>query len=589
MLVKAHQTHHTIGDFESIFKQLKNEIQQTTQDCLHVFPEFYLWGYPLQDLCLQRPYIEAYHQHLDNISQWSCQKHHQRPKNKQFALLGGPAYTFDKNGLPSEINNSIYLLELGSPLKKVYDKILLPNYDIFDEAKYFTAGDSVKVIEILDLKIGLQICEDMWPSHHYKIDPTLELAQQCLRDKINLDLIVNLSASPFFIGKEAQRFARGQEIQQQFSCPFLYVNSVGGEDEILFDGGSFMIENQLQVSPPIFFKAHSSSHQVKQKTTTSLPQLTLQGKKSPHTWESLFKPRIDFKQNKPQLIPLKETELAMILQGLIFGIQEYADKSHMKNFLVALSGGIDSALVLAICKLALKDDQRVSAIYMPSEFSSSNSYAYSESMCQHLQIKLTSYPIKFHHKTFQNSYKDHFQNELIGVADENIQSRLRGLILYTHSNMCGSMVLNTSNKSELAVGYSTQYGDSVGALSVIGDLYKSEVYALSNYINKLHPNTIPNEIISRAPSAELRADQTDSQSLPPYSRLDPLLESILCYQTSISDMNKIARDKEEFEKIYHLYNRSEYKRRQFCPILKIGAKSFGFGYRVPLSKVPPRL
>ena len=233
----------------------------------------------------------------------------------------------------------------------------------------------------------------------------------------------------------------------------------------------------------------------------------------------------------------------------------------------------------------LDEEFECEAVYMPGKFSASISYELSDNLCQNLSVPLRIFSIKFIHSALRNAYWETFKMELPGnLADENIQSRIRGMMIYTHSNMTGSMVLNTSNKSEIAVGYSTQYGDSVGAISPLGDLFKSEVYDLANYINKKFNGAIPQGIIDRPPSAELRESQTDSQTLPSYDRLDAMLECLLSYRFSNQELIEMGYLTEEVEKVYGLIQKSEYKRYQFCPIIKLKAKSFGFGYRVPLSK-----
>jgi len=249
-----------------------------------------------------------------------------------------------------------------------------------------------------------------------------------------------------------------------------------------------------------------------------------------------------------------------------------------------LSGGLDSALVLTILKLGLKKGQKLEAIFMPGLPTSSLSFELCEKLCDNLNVPLKIFPIKFVHKQIQNAFKEYLNEELIGLSDENIQSRLRGSIIYARSNQTQSMVLNTSNKSELAVGYSTLYGDSVGALSVLGDLYKTEVYALAEFINRKFKNLIPPEIISRAPSAELRPGQVDSDSLPPYEILDAILEGLLSYRLGPEDLIKLNFSKKDVSRVYNLYQKSEFKRYQFCPIIKIKSKSFGFGYRIPICK-----
>jgi NAD+ synthase (glutamine-hydrolysing) len=237
-----------------------------------------------------------------------------------------------------------------------------------------------------------------------------------------------------------------------------------------------------------------------------------------------------------------------------------------------------------LTKLCLKPGQEIECIYMPSEFSRDISFSLSEEMCKRLNIPLHVLPISSVHNACRELFSKHIHKELVGLADENIQSRMRGLLLYARSNQSDAMVINTSNKSELAVGYSTIYGDSVGAISMLGDLFKSEIFVIARYINKKYGNMIPDEIITRPPSAELRPDQADTDSLPPYERLDVILEALLSYRLTAGDLVSLGFDKAEVEKVVNLYRKTEYKRAQFCPILKLKSKSFGFGYRVPICK-----
>lgn len=569
-----HQTHHTLADFDSIF-QTAIELLKDSEG-LHLFPELFLTGYPLQDLVLQRPFIDSYQKHVDELSAWA-----KTQKGSWRALMGGLSYELEKEGVPVKIKNVIYEVIPGEGLKNLYTKRLLPNYDIFDEQKYFTSGDATAFYKFNGKLLGLQICEDMWFSTFHEVDPCELMLKEVKEKNLKVDGIINLSASPFDASKEKRRIQRGQNISHQFKCPFFYVNRVGGEDEILFDGGSFVVTGDSLSLEMGTFAAETKSVNLEELSGNyhEVPKQLHE-----NTWEGLFDPYLDLKSKPAKLKSWSDEQCEEVLKALIFGFQEYATKSGFKKFLIALSGGMDSALVLAIVKLGLRPGQSVEAIYMPSIYSSPVSTELSEDMCRRLDIKLSYFPIKFLHSAVKNAFTQSFSEPFTGLTDENVQSRLRGTLLYTRSNQTGAMVFNTSNKSELAVGYSTQYGDSVGAMSLLGDLYKSEVYRLAEYINRKFNNPIPDGIIHRGPSAELRENQLDQDSLPPYDRLDPILEGILSYKFGKKELLDLGFNEVEITKVLNLYLKSEYKRAQFCPILKIKAKSFGFGYRVPMTK-----
>jgi NAD+ synthase (glutamine-hydrolysing) len=570
-----HQTHHTLADFGSIAKYLQDTLKG---DGLHLYPELFLTGYPLQDLCLQRAFIDSYEEHIVRLHDWVKQK----PKSEKWrGLVPGLYYELEENNLPRVIENVVYEAVPGEGLKKIYTKRLLPNYDIFDEQKYFTPGIGNCFYEFQGSLFALHICEDMWASSFHKLDPCDLMYNEMKEKNLPVKMLINLSASPFDVAKKRKRFERAKAISLKFKCPFLYLNRIGGEDEILFDGSSFIVSGE---NVSLAMKTFES-----EVATVALEDLKGKYDREPvfhpgNTWEGLFAPQLDLSKKPAVLIPWTDEECEDVLKALEFGLQEYATKSGFKKFLVALSGGMDSALVLAIVKLSLKPGQEVEAVYMPSIHSASLSTQLCEEMCRHIRVPLRHLPIKFLHSTVKNVFTQTFAEKFEGLVDENVQSRLRGTLLYTRSNQTGAMVINTSNKSELAVGYSTQYGDSVGALSLLGDLYKTEVYRLARYVNEKHGKPIPDGIISRGPSAELRQNQLDEDSLPPYVRLDPMLEGILTYRYGRRELSGLGFSEEEILKTLNLYLKSEYKRAQFCPILKIKAKSFGFGYRIPISK-----
>lgn len=584
MQIHLHQTHHTVADFNEIEKYIQDHFKSEEKlTGLHLFPELFLTGYPLQDLCLQKPFVIKYQELLKRINKFSKDVLSKKYKEDELCLLmGGIHYELTENGIPFSLKNVIFKLTPGKELEAVYTKRLLPNYDIFDEQKYFTAGESPKTINFQSKEIGLLICEDMWASSFHKLDPCEDLKNHLKKEKINLDVVVNLSASPFFVGKDSKRKERGMEISRFLDAPFVYLNRVGGEDEILFDGHSFICDGKNTYLEFARFQKDYQVYKLDENT------YSFEGKKElgiEYTWEGLFNARMSAKSKIPTLKPWTDDEAKSVLDALIFGFREYSQKNGFNSFTIALSGGIDSTLVLTIIRLALLEGQKLEAIYMPSIHSSPLSHDLSLKLCQNLGVPLSTMPIKFLHSTAKNLFMQTYSNTPFdGLADENIQSRIRGMLLYARSNQIGSMVVNTSNKSEIAVGYSTQYGDSVGAISLLGDLFKTEVYRLCEYINQKYENAIPNEIINREPSAELRPDQLDSQSLPPYERLDAILEGILSYRFDKNDLIGAGFSEEEVVKVFNLYRKTEYKRSQFCPIIKVATKSFGFGYRVPMSK-----
>jgi NAD+ synthase (glutamine-hydrolysing) len=571
MNIVIHQTHHSVADFNNIFKYL----DEISEDGIHIFPELFLTGYPLQDLCLQKSFIESYQAFLSKLKKWAKSL----PESRTF-LVGGLEYKVSNTGLPIEIKNNVIEISKNR-FESIYTKQLLPNYDIFDEQKYFSAGASSYVWEYQNKKVGILICEDMWASTFYQKDPVNSLSEYIDSKNIELDLIVNLSASPYILDKSDKRLERAKFIARSFKCPFIYSNRVGGEDEILFDGQSFVCDGEKTILQAKKFEKDTLKYSLDKFEYSFAGALDT---KEERTWESLFSARISSDGNLPLLSKWSDDQCQEVCDALMFGFQEYASKCGFNNFTVALSGGMDSALVLALMRLSLKEGQYLEAIYMPSVHSSPISYDLSLELSKKLGIKFSTLPIKFLHSATKNLFGDTFSQPFEGLTDENIQSRLRGTLLYTRSNQINSMVVNTSNKSELAVGYSTQYGDSVGAISMLGDLFKSEVYQIANFINKKYNNLIPEKIITRPPTAELRTGQVDSESLPPYERLDAILEGILSYRYTKKELIEAGFSSEEVTKVIDLYRKTEYKRYQFCPIIKISSKSFGFGYRVPISK-----
>ncbi len=576
MQVYLQQTHYNVADFEGVLKFLKDLDLSSEEKALHVFPELFITGYPLQDIVLQKSFIEKHESLMCALNEFSLNL-----TNKNVCLLvGGLKYSYqnENDEIPSRIENVIYKIEAGKELEALYTKMLLPNYDIFDEKKYYAEGKGPRVLEWGGLKIGLLICEDMWYSTLHDINPVQNLAD--LNEE--LDLVVNLSASPYNLYKTEKRIARARDISKLLQAPFVYVNRVGAEDEIIFDGKSFAVNGNETLVELKSFKKDSSVFTLPKYNGDQYDENNM----VENTWEGLFSPGLVIPEDTslPHLKPLDDAHCEELVQALTFGVQEYAQKSYFKKFVIALSGGLDSALVLALLKISLKDGQSLEAIYMPSEFSRDISYEASKDMCEKANIPFHVLPIKGVHQYCRDLFKSDIGDELTGLADENIQSRLRGLLLFARSNQSDALVINTSNKSELSVGYSTIYGDSVGAISLLGDLYKSEAYQIAKYINRKYDGLIPSDIITRPPSAELRSDQVDTDSLPPYDIMDAILEGILSYRLSAKELIEMGFSEENVYRVINLYRKTEYKRAQFCPILKLKSKSFGFGYRVPICK-----
>lgn len=581
MQLNLHQTHHEIADFEGVFRYLTTTFQRPKSG-LHIFPELFTTGYPLQDLVLKKSFIDDYLAFLEDLSSWSELQLKSAEGEELALILGGLQYEFDNLGWPTQIENVMYLLRPGKKLEWLYTKQLLPNYDIYDEKKYFTPGHAPGLFTFAGKTIGLLICEDMWFAHLHEQDPVEGLAHALEQSGKKCDVVINISASPYHLGKFDLRVNRAREISQKLKAPFVYVNRVGAEDEILFDGQSFVV-NGFDVSKKgprfksgiVTYDLEKWKEPIRDNLRPSHPYA--------NGWATIFTTRLS--PDTLKLTKLSDEECEEIVEALLLGIRDYTEKNGMIKFTIALSGGMDSSLVLTLLYLLQKQTSiEIEAVFLPGLFSSSLSFDLSYDLCRNLGIKLTSMPIKFIHSTIKSSYRDNFGQELLGVADENIQSRLRGALIYMRSNSVNSVVLNTSNKSELAVGYSTIYGDSVGALSVLGDLWKSEVFQIAEWINREHGGLIPEEVIKRPPSAELRENQEDAHSLPPYDRLDPLLEALLSSRFSTDDLIKKGHRKDEVLKVHQLLTKSEYKRKQFCPILKVKPKSFGFGHRVPISK-----
>ncbi|HMQ11316.1 MAG TPA: NAD+ synthase [Oligoflexia bacterium] len=499
---------------------------------LCVFPELSLTGYPLTDASFSSGFLNVVQVHLESLAQNS---------GNMWFIVGAPHKT------SSAIYNAAYVMGEGK-IQHIAHKSLLPNYDVFDERRYFSPDHSQPLVfNYKDKKIAVLICEDIWEDFveekhfKYESDPLDQLEEE------KVDLLVNISASPYYVGKEKIRQQVLQRAVKKLNCPMVYVNLVGGNDEILFDGESTVVSAQGEIV------------QQSSKFTEGFSSFDLE---------------------KKSLSPIQTTysePVQILWQALCMGVKDFFTKTHQSKAIIGLSGGIDSALVLAIACEAL-GKENVTPIYMPSQYSAQISQEGAEDLCKNLGIALNTIAIDGLRTSFEQSLEQIFLGQQVNVTEENIQARIRGTLLMAYSNKFGGMVLNTSNKSELAVGYSTLYGDLIGGLSVIGDLYKHQVYDLARWCNK-QQEIIPQVIIERAPSAELRQDQKDSDSLPHYDILDKVLYLYLEQLQSVKDIVDQGYDIEVVKKIVGLVNGSEFKRRQAPPIIKVSQKAFGIGRR----------
>jgi len=502
---------------------------------LVVFPELAICGYPPLDLLHFDDFVKSCTDAIAELASHS---------NDIGIIVGGPSVNPSKEG--KDLYNSAYYIYQGE-IKQIVNKTLLPTYDVFDEYRYFEPNKSFNIIQHEGIKIALTICEDIW-----NIADDSLYTQSPMSQLQDADIMVNISASPF---SYAQLNIRSEILNAnvlKYKMPIIYVNQCGAQTELIFDGGSMAI-------------ATNGNH-----------VLTLNEFEESLSFvftETLFDSVKSFAKTE-------STQYELIHDALILGIKDYFQKSGFTKGILGLSGGIDSALVLYLASKAL-GSENILPVMMPSQYSSDHSISDSKLLCQNLGIENKTIGIKDIYDEFMEKLEPHFQNKPDNIAEENIQSRIRGVLLMAMSNKHGHILLNTSNKSELATGYGTLYGDMCGGLSVIGDLYKTQVYDLCDYINR-DEEIIPTNILTKAPSAELRPDQKDSDSLPDYNILDVILKLYCEENQSARQIMEKGFDADIVKKILHLVNSSEYKRKQTPPILRISPRAFGIGRFLPI-------
>jgi len=545
MKIAIAQLNPHIGNFEKNITAITNKIKEAKEKNadLVIFPEFSVPGYPPLDLLERKSFIDRCKQAVIEIAK-QC--------NNIAAIVGSPSLNPAKTG--KNLLNTAYLLSEGQIIFSV-NKTLLPTYDIFDEYRHFESNTKFNIVNFKGKKIAITICEDLWdqqPSENnfernsiYNISPIKKLSLQ------NPDFIINIAASPFtYSGIETKRNIFTSQAKK-FNTPIIFVNQVGAQTELIFEGGSLVVNPEGKIVEQLKY------------------------------FEEDFK-IIDSEEiiTRSPLPIIKNNITEHIYHALVMGLHDYFNKMNFGKAILGLSGGIDSAVSLAIASEAL-GRKNVKAILLPSRYSSEHSITDAVSLADNLQIDYNIVPIEPMFKDFKQSLEPLFRNLPDNTTEENIQARIRGVLLMAVSNKFGHILLNTSNKSEAAVGYGTLYGDMTGGLSVLGDVFKSEVYRLAHFINR-NKEIIPENTISKPPSAELKQNQKDTDSLPDYEILDRILFLYIEKQISPDEITKKGFDKKLVRKIIHLVDLSEYKRYQAPPILRISAKAFGAGRRIPL-------
>ena len=539
MKIALAQINTTVGDFGGNRSLIEKAYLQGSGEGVElvVTPELAITGYPPRDLLLKSGFIEANLAALEDLA---------GTVGEVGLVVGHVGLNESHTG--RRATNAVSLLHQGK-IVATRTKTLLPTYDVFDEDRYFEPANENTPVEYNGRKLGLTICEDVWndevfwSDRRYEGNPVDELVEQ------GADIIINISASPWSLGKERMRCEMLSSLATKIKRPVIYCNAVGGNDELVFDGGSL--------------------------------GLNIEGKvlgAGVHFSEDLVV--IDL-EKEPQDIP-ESQPMGLLYDALVLGVRDYLGKCGFKSAIIGLSGGIDSAVTAVIAAAAL-GAENVRGISMPSQYSSQGSLDDSKALADNLGIQYDVISIKEGFEMMNESLEPIFKGKDEDVTEENMQARLRGLIMMAASNKFGSLVLTTGNKSELAVGYCTLYGDMCGGLAVLSDVPKTMVYDLANWINR-EREVIPWSTIEKPPSAELRPDQKDEDSLPPYEILDEILEKYVVECQSVDQIVAAGFDEQIVGQIVRLIDLNEYKRRQAAPGLKVTSKAFGVGRRIPVAQ-----
>lgn len=555
----AQQNYH-IGNFEANVQKIIQGIDSAKAQGadLVVFSELCICGYPPRDFLEFADFINQSYKAIDAIKAHT---------NNIGVLVGAPARNARPDG--KDLFNAAYLL-YQNEIKGEVHKTLLPTYDVFDEGRYFEPAYNWNVLEFKGKKLAVTICEDIWNMGHnplYRVTPMEELIKQ------HPDVMINLSASPYNYAQDIVRNSIVKAHTLKYNIPMLYCNTVGSQTEIVFDGGSLVYDsNGNKIDELKYFEEDFKVFDVDALTNPQQPS-------APDTKVYFSASDVGTGLNVLQYLT-DEKNIDEIHAALVLGIKDYFQKMGFTKAIIGSSGGIDSAVTIALAVQAL-GKENVRAVLMPSQYSTSHSVSDAEQLSQNLQNPYDIIAIKNIYEAFMQELKPVFNDLPFSVAEENIQSRTRGNLLMAIANKFGYILLNTSNKSELATGYGTLYGDMAGGLGVLGDLYKTQVYALAKYINR-DKEIIPQNIITKAPSAELRPGQKDSDSLPEYNELDTILFKYIEERQGPKELVAQGFDEKLVARILKLVNVNEYKRNQFCPIIRVSYKAFGVGRRMPI-------
>ena len=578
-IVLAQQNYH-IGNFEFNTQKIIDAIRQSEQmgADLVVFSELCVCGYPPRDFVEFNDFINKCYESIDLIKAHTA---------KVGVVVGSPARNPSKEG--KDLFNAAWLL-YEKEVKAIIPKTCLPTYDVFDEYRYFEPAYDWKTVRFKERNLAITVCEDIWnlgDNPLYRLCPMDKLVEQ------SPDVMINISASPFDYDHDDDRKEIIRSNVVKYKMPMVYCNTVGSQTEIVFDGGSLVFDQKGRLVKEL--KYFEEDLQMVELPPHTWPEddseVPAHGPAWPADSEVIIQ-SAEEKYNRPMQVSkvkdpnkiieylTEEKNIREIKQALLLGIRDYFGKMGFTKAILGSSGGIDSAVTLVLACEALGKGN-VRAVLMPSQFSSGHSVSDAEQLSRNLGNPYDLIAIENIYNSFLAALKPVFKDAPFNVAEENLQSRTRGNLLMALANKFGYILLNTSNKSELATGYGTLYGDMAGGLSVLGDVYKMQIYALAEYLNK-EKEIIPKNIIHKAPSAELRENQKDSDSLPEYPLLDKVLYQYIERRQGPKEIIGMGIEKALVDRVLKLVNSNEYKRNQFCPIIRVSSKAFGIGRRVPI-------